>query len=231
MQGDRPTRRRPIVQGVLSAVLVAVVVVGSLAGFLLLLRAAGRAGERPLATGPRGGGTDPAGSVFEGLDRLAVGVDLKYDDQTWHVLGVQRADDGGWAAWHLDDRGQSGWMLTRGREDEVVMAVRAERPETLDPVADAQDWRDHAWVRRERTTASVGVEGERRVPRGPLVAIPPADAERGVWTREELPSRRLVLERSAGQETWNAWIGSAVPGRVIDVWPLLPDSPSDGQPS
>lgn len=205
-------------------VVVGLLVVVSLVAFVVPLRAAlgsrRRDGPAPRAPRPVSDGT-----TFVGLDHLAVGVELKFDGQTWFVVGVQRAApaDGAWTAWHLDDRGQGGLMLTTGRDDEVVMAVRAERPETLDPAADVQRWRDHDWVRTEASTAAVRVEGERRGPRrGVLAPVPPADVERGVWVREELPTRRLVLERSVGEESWNAWVGTAVPGRLVDVWPPAP---------
>lgn len=215
-------------------VVVGLLVVVSLVAFVVPLRAALRAED---ATGsvPRRSRPISDGTTFVGLDHLAVGVELKFDGQTWFVVGAQRAD--AWTVWHLDDRGQGGWMLTAGRDDEVVMAVRAEKPETLDPDADLQRWRDHDWVRSERTTTPVRAEGERRAPRrGGLGPVSPGEVERGVWIREEMPTRRLILERSAGDETWNAWIGTAVPGRLVDVWPpalggptATTDDPDEGR--
>lgn len=216
----------------LLAVVIGLLVVVSLVAFVVPLRAAMRAEG---AKGPNARRSRPVsdGTTFVGLDHLAVGGELKFDGQTWFVIGVQRAADDAWTVWHLDDRGQGGWMLTAGREDEVVMAVRAERPETLDPAADVQRWRDHEWVLSDRSTTPVSVEGERRAPRrGGVGPVSPADVERGVWVREEMPTRRLILERSVGDGTWNAWIGTAVPGRLVDVWPpaLGGDRPPGADP-
>lgn len=215
----------------LLAVVIGLLVVVSLVAFVVPLRAAMRAED---AKGPGARPSRPAsdGTTFVGLDHLALGVELQFDKQRWFVVGVQRAEpaDGpAWTVWHLDDRGQGGWMLTAGREDEVVMAVRAERPETLDAAATTLRWRNHEWVRTETTTAPVRAEGERRAKRlggGDLGPVSPADVERAVFVREAMPTRRLILERSVGDETWNAWIGTAVPGRLVDVWP-----PALGRPA
>lgn len=203
----------------LLAVVMGVLVVASLAAFLIPLRIATR-NEAQVRVG---GGSPSDGTSFVGLDHLAVGVELQFDRQRWFVRGVQHvtpADGPAWSAWHLDDRGQGGWLATAGRDDEVVFAVRAEEPEMLDPTASAITWRDHEWVRSTADAGPARVEGERCGARhAGLAPVSNADVERVVFTREEMPSRRLVLERSVDGETWNAWIGTAVPGRMVDVWP------------
>lgn len=218
--------------GVLLAIVFGLLVVVSLLAFLVPLRISMRRERGPAAARMPTNRPVKDGTTFVGLDHLAVGVELKFDGQTWFVIGVQHAapaDGPAWTAWHLDDRGQGGWMLTAGREDEVVMAVRAEHPETLDPRAATQRWRDHEWVRTEASVAPVRVGGERRAPRREGVGpVSSGDVERVVYVREEMPTRRLILERSAGDERWNAWIGTAVPGRLVDVWPPARDP---GQPS
>ncbi|WP_026910838.1 hypothetical protein [Patulibacter minatonensis] len=203
----------------LLAIVMGLLAVASLVAFVVPLRIATR---NEAAVRERG---MPAhdGTAFVGLDHLAIGVELQFDRQRWFVRGVQHVTpEGGeaWSAWHLDDRGQGGWLQTAGRDDEVVFAVRAERPDTLDPGAERLTWRNHEWVRLAADAGPVDATGERqRSRRGGLQPVSDADVERVVFTREEMPSRRLVLERSADDETWNAWIGTAVPGRMVDVWP------------
>jgi hypothetical protein len=219
---------------VLLAVVMGLLVVASLVAFLVPLRIATRAQEARPASAPHPG----TGTEFVGLDHLDVGVELMFDRQRWFVRGVQEvapADGAAWTAWHLDDRGQGGLLVTGAREDEVFFAVRAERPETLDPTLAELRWRDHDWVRVREDGGPVAARGERRLARrGALVPVSPDDVERVVYVREELPARRLVLERSAG-EGWNAWIGTAVPGRMVDVWPpplgTGPAATADGGPA
>jgi hypothetical protein len=215
----------------LLAVVMGLLVVLSVGAFVVPLRIAGRS-----AVATRGGGARvvPAGTSFIGLEHLAVGVELQFDAQRWFVRGVQHvapADGPGWSAWHLDDRGQGGWLVTTDGEDEVLVAVRAEHPETLDPTASSLTWRNHEWVRAHRDGGPAEVEGERCGARhAGLGPVSPADVERVVFQRPELPSRRLVLERSVDADVWNAWIGTAVPGRMVDVWPpagsLAAETPS-----
>jgi hypothetical protein len=221
---------------VLLAVVIGLLVVVSLVAFVVPLRVAMRSEDEKDA-GARPSRPASDGTTFVGLDHLALGVELQFDRQRWFVVGVQRAtpaDGPGWTAWHLDDRGQGGLMLTGGREDEVVMAVRAERPETLDPEAATLRWRNHDWTRTASTTVPVRVEGERRAKRlggGDLGPVSPADVERSVYARDTMPTRRLILERSVGDDAWNAWIGTAVPGRLVDVWPPAPGRASDPEPA
>lgn len=193
--------------------------IASLVAFVVPLRIA----TRNEATVRERGLPTPDGTAFVGIDHLAIGVELQFDAQRWFVRGVQRvrpAVGEPWAAWHLDDRGQGGWLQTAGRDDEVVFAVRAEEPDTLDPRQERLTWRNHEWVRVTVDAGPVDAEGERqRSRRGGLERVSDGDVERVVFSRDEMPSRRLVLERSAGEDTWNAWIGTAVPGRMVDVWP------------
>jgi hypothetical protein len=206
----------------LLAIVMGLLAIASLVAFVVPLRIAMRADASP---GTLGTATDRGATEFVGLSHLAVGVELKFDRQTWFVRGVQRVtapDGSGWSAWHLDDRGQGGWMATTGVDDEVVFAVRAEKPETVDPTRPSVTWRGYAWERQGADGGTVEAEGERREPRrrgSAMVPVPATDVERVTFARPELPARRLVLERSVGDEEWNAWIGTAVPGSMIDVWP------------
>jgi hypothetical protein len=203
----------------LLAVVMGLLLVASIVAFVVPLRiakrneTAARAGGRPYADG----------TSFVGLDHLEIGCELRFDGQRWFVRGVQHVTPPGgepWSAWHLDDRGQGGWLQTAGRDDEVVFAIRAEHPDTLDPTARELVWRDHDWVRLQHDGGPVEATGDRRPSRrGELGPVSPTDVERVVFTREAMTSRRLVLERSADQDGWNAWIGTAVPGRLVDVWP------------
>jgi hypothetical protein len=196
------------------AIVLGVLGVVSVAAFVLPMRLTRDRPQRPA----RRTGT-PAAS---GVDRLEVGAELTYDAQRWDVRGTQHvmpADGPAWTAWHLDDRGQSGWLATVPGRGDVLFAVRAERPQTLDGERPLLHWRDHEWTRAELATSPVRAAGERRVPRGPLVPVPDGTVERAVFVRDGLPSRRLVLERTAGEATWNAWIGGLVPAAMVDVWP------------
>lgn len=211
----------------LVAILIGLLLVASVVAFFVALRYARNAGTGPR---PSGGSTE-----FLGLGDLAVDVELTYDLQRWRVRGVQHvtgADGAAWSAWHLDDRGQGAWMATTSPDDEVVFAVRAEKPETLDPSLESLRWRDHDWQRTTTDGGPAEVHGERRLRlRGPLAPLPATDVERVVFTRPELPARRLVLERSAGEAEWHAWIGTAVPGTMFDVWPPVAPEPGDPRPS
>lgn len=163
------------------------------------------------------------------LDRLEVGAEVAYDDREWVVVGRQRfaAGDGiaAWTAWHLDLKGQPGWLATSdGDREHLVFAVGAEKPETIDPARDPLIWRDVPWTRIAESADGlqpVEVEGQRRRRRQPLEDLSGADAERVTFTREDLPRRRLVLERGADDATWTAWIGDRIAAGLIDVtrWP------------
>jgi hypothetical protein len=206
------------------AIVLGVLGVASIAAFVLTLRLAHRAPRRPV----RRAGTPAAARI----DRLGVGAELTYDDQRWDVRGVQHvAPDEGppWTAWHLDDRGQSGWLVTVAGQDDVLFAVRAERPETLDGARAEVEWREHEWTRTELATSPVRAAGRRRVPRGALVPVADGPVERAVFVRHGLPSRRLVLERTAGEAAWQAWVGGLVPAAMVDVWPR--EAGADDQPS
>lgn len=197
---------------------IVLVVLGAcmVAAFGLTLRLARRT---PHGAARRGRPSAPPA----GVDRLEVGAELVYDEQRWDVIGVQHvqpADGVGWSAWHLDDRGQSGWMATSPGVDHVVFAVRAERPETLDPAVERLTWRDHEWVRIEDGSSPARAEGERRLPRAARVPLADAAVFRTIFTREDLRARRLVLEWSAGEDLPHAWIGNLVPAQMVDVWPL-----------
>lgn len=212
----------------LPAIVIGIFVVAALLAFLVPLRIAMRS-DGAWSADARPARPASEATAFDGPDRLVVGAELLYDKQRWDVVGVQRsasADGPAWTAWHLDDRGQSGLLLAADGETEVLMAVRAEKPETLDPGAPVLRWRDHEWVRTARATVSVRAEGERRATRPAGAGLHPITSvavERAVFVREELPTRRLLLERSTGEATWNAWIGSAVPDHAVDVWPPTPD--------
>lgn len=208
----------PILASVLLAVVMGLLVVASLAAFIVPLRIATRSEAARPTSAP---GSGPRGE-FVGLDRLDLGVELALDRQRWFVKGVQDvspADGPGWTAWHLDDRGQGGLLVTGAREDDVYFGVRAEHPDSLDAARGTQRWRDHDWARVGTDGGPVRARGERRLARrGALVPVSPGDVERVTYVREGLPARRLVLERSAGED-WNAWIGTVLPGRMVDVWP------------
>jgi hypothetical protein len=208
---------------------IVLVVLGAcmVTAFGLTLRLARRT---PRAAARRGRPSAPPA----GIDRLGVGAELVHDDQRWDVIGVQHvrpADGVAWAAWHLDDRGQSGWMATSPGVDHVVFAVRAERPETLDPAVERLTWRDHEWVRIEDGSSPARAEGERRLPRATRVPLPDAAVARTVFTREDLRARRLVLEWSVGEDRPHAWIGNVVPAQMVDVWPLDGASGTDDEPA
>ncbi|MEV4422451.1 DUF4178 domain-containing protein [Patulibacter sp. NPDC049589] len=210
----------------LLAIVMGLLAIASLVAFVVPMRIAMRADAATGRPGAAPGAAPGAGATeFVGLSHLALGVELKFDRQTWFVRGVQRVtapDGSSWSAWHLDDRGQGGWMATTGVDDEVVFAVRAEKPETVDPTRSSVTWRGYAWERRGADGGTVEADGERREPRrrgSAMVPVSPTALERVIFARPELPARRLVLERSAGDEEWNAWIGTAVPGSMIDVWP------------
>lgn len=195
------------------AILIGLLVVASVVAFAVALRLAARR-----ADGTRPQSRDPSAA---GLDRLEVGGEVTYDDQRWLVSGVQHVtppSGRAWSAWHLDDRGQGAWLVTDGDDAEVLFAVRAERPETLDPERDRLEWREHEWIVELADGGSVRAEGVRRPRRGQAFPVSPAAVERRVFVRQDMPSRKLVLERSAG-EGWNAWIGPSVPASAIDVWP------------
>ena len=230
----------------LLAIVMGLLAIASLVAFVVPLRIATRAERTPRTiAATTGSGT----TEFVGLSHLAVGVELRFDRQTWFVRGVQHVtepDGATWTAWHLDDRGQGGWLATTAPEDDVVFAVRAERPDTIDPTRTTVSWRGYDWERVAVDRGAVRAEGERRLPRrlgSGMVPVPATDVERVVFARPELPARRLVLERSAGEEPWNAWIGTAVPGSMVDVWPPAgalappvgaedgPDGPGAAQPS
>lgn len=163
------------------------------------------------------------------LDRLEVGAEVAYDDREWVVIGVQRfaarESTAAWAAWHLDLKGQPGWMATDDADPaHVIFAVGAERPETIDPAGDPVVWREVPWVRAigapdGRQPATVA--GERRRTRQPREPLTADDVERVTLTREDLPRRRLILERRVGEERWAAWIGDRVPASLVHVtrWP------------
>lgn len=163
------------------------------------------------------------------LDRLEVGAEVSYDDREWVVVGRQRFAEreglAAWTAWHLDLKGQPGWMATTdGDAEHLVFAVGAEKPETIDPAADPLIWRDVPWTRIAESADGlqpVEVEGQRRRRRQPLEDLTAADAERVTFTREDLPRRRLVLERGADDAVWTAWIGDRIAVGLIDVtrWP------------
>ncbi|MGX6447380.1 hypothetical protein ACVU7I_04840, partial [Patulibacter sp. S7RM1-6] len=124
------------------AIVLGVLLVASAVAFVLTLRLA----RRRIGGAPRRARIErPA----EHVDRLAVGAEVAYDEQSWDVRGVQRitpADGPAYALWHLDDHGQSG-LLVRAADDDarVLFAVRAERPETLDPLRPPVRFRDHDW--------------------------------------------------------------------------------------
>lgn len=169
-------------------------------------------------------GSGPGGDGAH-LDRLELGAEVAYDDREWVVVGRQRfaARDGvpAWTAWHLDLKGQPGWLAVADDDREhVVFAVGAEKPETIDPRHDPLIWRDVPWARIAESADGpqpVEVEGQRRRRRQPLEDLRADDAERITFTREDLPRRRLVLERTVGDDAWTAWIGDRVPASAFDV--------------
>ncbi len=158
------------------------------------------------------------------VDRLEVGAEVQYDDREWVVIGAQRfaAVDGhrAWTAWHLDLKGQPGWIATVEGDDHLLFAVGAERPEAIDPADDPLTWRDVQWRRIAETAGGArtpSVEGERRRRRLPREPLTDHDVERVTYGRDELPRRRLVVERRVGDPAWAAWIGDRVPVTAIHV--------------
>ncbi|WP_210495685.1 hypothetical protein [Patulibacter sp. SYSU D01012] len=213
------------------AIVLGVLAVASVAAFVATLRLA----RRRTAQEPRRRRVErPA----EHVDRLTVGAEVAYDDQSWDVRGVQRvtpADGPAYALWHLDHHGQSGLLVrTEGDDERVLFAVRAERPETLDPLRPPVRFRDHDWTPEDPAVAGpqpTATEGRRRRVRDALVALPDAAVERVVLVRDGLPDRRLLFERAAGEATWNAWVGALVPVRMVDVYPPYGDGAApDGVP-
>lgn len=207
-------------------VLAALLVAATVVLFVMLLR------RRPTAASLAGRTATPPVSPSTGestLDRLEIGAEVVYDDREWVVVGRQRfaARDGvaAWTAWHLDLKGQPGWLATADDDREhLVFAVGAEKPETIDPARDPLIWRDVPWTRVAESADGpqpVEVEGQRRRRRLPLEDLAAVDAERVTFTREDLPRRRLVLERSVGDGVWTAWIGDRIGAGLIDVtrWP------------
>lgn len=178
--------------------------------------------RRPRTTVLVGSGPGHDGAT---LDRLELGAEVLYDDREWVVVGRQRFaardDVGAWTAWHLDLKGQPGWMAVADDDREhLVFAVGAEKPETIDPTRDPLIWRDVPWTRIAESAEGlqpVEVEGQRRRRRQPLADLSPADAERVTYTREDLPRRRLVLERSADDDAWTAWIGDRIAASLVHV--------------
>lgn len=171
----------------------------------------------------------PTAAGPSSLDRLEIGAEVAYDDREWVVVGRQRFaardDVGAWTAWHLDLKGQPGWLAVADDDpDHLIFAVGAEKPETIDPTDDPLIWRDVPWARIAEAADGlqpVEVDGQRRRRREPLADLSPADAERVTFTREDLPRRRLVLERSVGDEAWTAWIGDRIGAALVHVtrWP------------
>jgi hypothetical protein len=204
-----------MLDAMVTAIVLVVLGAGMVASFVLTLRLSRRtpdaAARRDRPSGPT-----------SGLDRLQVGARLVHDGQRWDVIGVQHvrpADGDAWSAWHLDDHGQPGWMATSPGAGDLLFAVRAERPTTLDATLPRLTWRDHEWVRIEDGSAPAEAAGERRLSRGPRVPLRDAVLARTVFTREALRSRRLVLERAADEERPTAWIGDLLPAHVVDVLP------------
>lgn len=179
----------------------------------------------PIATADRA----PAPAPEANLERLQVGAEVLYDDREWVVIGAQRvaAVDGfaPWTAWHLDCRGQQGWMATvDGDRTQLTFVVGAERAETIDPTLDPVIWRDVPWTRIAETADGpqpVTVEGQRRRLRQAPEDLTDDPIERISLTRDDLPRRRLILERRTGDERWTAWIGDRIPASLVHVtrWP------------
>lgn len=163
------------------------------------------------------------------IDRLEIGAEVAYDDREWVVIGRQRfAERDGvaaWTAWHLDLKGQPGWMATSDDDREhVIFAVGAEKPETIDPTLDPLTWRDVPWTRIAESADGmqpVEVEGQRRRRQQPREDLTAGDAERVTFTRDDLPRRRLILERATGDAAWAAWIGDRISVSLLDVTPTL----------
>jgi hypothetical protein len=206
-------------------VLAALLVVSTVVLFVVAVRR--RPGPIALVPGPadrpRSAG-DAVGAGRSSLDRLEVGAEVVYDDREWVVIGAQRIArrDGfaGWTAWHLDLKGQPGWMATVDGDDHLIFAVGAERPETIDPATNPVVWRDVPWTRIAETADGpqpVTVEGQRRRNRQPREDLTADALERVTFTRDDLPRRRLILERRVGDERWAAWIGDRVSAGAIDV--------------
>lgn len=196
--------------------LAALVVVGSVVLIAVAIR------RRPRSTALVGSGPRSGAST---LDRLGIGAEVAYDDREWVVVGRQRfaarAGIAAWTAWHLDLKGQPGWMAVADDDREhLIFAVGAEKPETIDPTRDPLIWRDVPWTRIAESADGlqpVEVEGQRRRRRQPLADLSPADAERVTFTREDLPRRRLIVERGAGEDTWTPWIGDRIGAALVHV--------------
>lgn len=202
-------------------VLAALLVVATVVLFVVLLRRRPTAAALAARTAAQPSSSTGAAT----LDRLQVGAEVLYDEREWVVIGRQRfAERDGiaaWTAWHLDLKGQPGWMaVTDDDPAHLIFAVGAEKPETIDPTDDPLTWRDVPWTRIDESAAGpqpVTVEGQRRRNRQPREDLTADPVERVTFTREDLPRRRLVLERQVGDERWAAWIGDRVPATLIDV--------------
>ncbi|MFA4929498.1 MAG: hypothetical protein WC558_13350 [Patulibacter sp.] len=202
-------------------VLVALVLVVSVGLLVVAYRHRPATPAAPRAT--------PSGAGEANLERLQVGAEVLYDDREWVVIGAQRvaAVDGfaPWTAWHLDCRGQQGWMATvDGDRTQLTFVVGAERAETIDPTLDPVIWRDVPWTRIAETADGpqpVTVEGQRRRLRQAPEDLTDDPIERISLTRDDLPRRRLILERRTGDERWTAWIGDRIPATLVHVtrWP------------
>lgn len=209
-------------------ILLAVLAVAALAAFVVALRASQRSGEPSsptLAPSVADAGARPPGAN-RAIERLAIGAEVTYDGQAWFVRGTQRVtptDGPAWTVWHLDDKGQSGWMATTdGDLEQLTIGVRAEQPETVDPHAAVVRWRNLDW----RPLAPPAVipataSGQRQgAAHDPIEEIAAGDVEYVAFGREALPRRRLICERTVGPDgrgPWNVWIGDRTPASMIDV--------------
>lgn len=220
----------------LIAVVLVLVGLGLAAGFVQAIRLSQRAEHRTVREP-----TTVAATNAGHLDRLEPGAQVKYDRQEWIVLGRQHvtppSGSPAWTAWHLDDHGQPGWMATLdGDPGHAIFAVGAEQAEPIDPAAPTVVWRKVAWTRIEEVAPGpqpVEAEGRRRRLRTAPEDLTDDPVERVTFTRDELPRRRLLLERRAGDEQWAVWIGDLVTTSMIDVYPppRLPEPAPGARPA
>lgn len=211
----------------LLAILLVLLAIVAVAVFVVALRASRRSGEpsSPTLAPAVAAGGRPA-RVNRVLERLAIGAEVTYDGQAWFVRGTQRvtpADGPAWTVWHLDDKGQSGWMATTdGDLEQLVIGVRAEDPETVDPHAERVHWRNLDWLPLAPPAVSAAVAtGQRQgAAHDPIEEIAAGDVEYVAFGREALPRRRLICERTVGPDgpgPWGIWIGDRAPASLIDV--------------
>lgn len=214
-------------------VLAGLLIVATVILFVVVLRrrptAAPIAGRTSALDGTSRPGHELDARHRSSVDQLGIGAEVAYDDREWIVIGWQRFDApddvAASTAWHLDLKGQPGWMATSDDDPgHLIFAVGAEKPEAIDPTHDPLIWRDVPWIRIAESAEGplpVEAEGQRRRNGQPREDLTAEAVERIMFTRDDLPRRRLILERCVGDDRWAAWIGDRISASLIDVtrWP------------